>query len=206
MRRPCSPFVLSGRPDPDMRRLGRPLKKLILSMKKIFFEQFQPQWNTICRYSGIIHSLNSLYYEKNSFYRRSCGICFCRERCSPQKVDFGKLPKNSQEFIQKNFPGEKVKAVEMDREASWDKYTVYFNSGNQVSFEGGSGDCSQIIMKNGSVPMSVIPAKIKTYAGNNYAGQRIVMMETTADGYKVALADKTVLDFDKDGNFTKATK
>ena len=70
---------------------------------------------------------------------------------APQKVDFGKLPKNSQEFIQKNFPGEKVKAVEMDREASWDKYTVYFNSGNQVSFEGGSGDCSQIIMKNGSV-------------------------------------------------------
>ena len=52
---------------------------------------------------------------------------------APQKVDFGKLPKNSQEFIQKNFPGEKVKAVEMDREASWDKYTVYFNSGNQVS-------------------------------------------------------------------------
>lgn len=86
---------------------------------------------------------------------------------APQKVDFGKLPKNSQEFIQKNFPGEKVKAVEMDREASWDKYTVYFNSGNQVSFEGGSGDCSQIIMKNGSVPMSVVPAKIKTYAGNN---------------------------------------
>ena len=83
---------------------------------------------------------------------------------APQKVDFGKLPKNSQEFIQKNFPGEKVKAVEMDREASWDKYTVYFNSGNQVSFEGGSGDCSQIIMKNGSVPMSVIPAKVKTYA------------------------------------------
>ena len=69
-----------------------------------------------------------------------------------------------------------------------------------------SGDCSQIIMKNGSVPMSVIPAKVKTYAGNTYPGQRIVMMETTADGYKVALSDKTVLDFDKDGNFTKATK
>lgn len=45
-----------------------------------------------------------------------------------------------------------------------------------------------------------------TLAGNTYPGQRIVMMETTADGYKVALSDKTVLDFDKDGNFTKATK
>lgn len=129
------------------------------------------------------------------------GVC-----AAPEKIGFDKLPKSSQEFIQKNFPREVVKDTEMDREASWDKYTVYFNSGNQVSFEGGSGDCSQIIMKNGSVPMSVIPAKIKTYAGNNYAGQRIVMMETTADGYKVALADKTVLDFDKDGNFTKATK
>ena len=123
---------------------------------------------------------------------------------APQKVDFGKLPKNSQEFIQKNFPGEKVKAVEMDREASWDKYTVYFNSGNQVSFEGGSGDCSQIIMKNGSVPMSVIPAKVKTYAGNTYPGQRIVMMETTADGYKVArfsISTRTVTSRKRRNNF-----
>ena len=125
---------------------------------------------------------------------------------APQKVDFGKLPKNSQEFVQKNFPGEKVKAVEMDRGASWDKYTVYFNSGNQVSFEGGSGDCSQILMKNGSVPMSVVPVKIRNYAGTNYPGKQIVMMETTADGYKVGLSDKTILDFDKDGNFTKAAK
>lgn len=125
---------------------------------------------------------------------------------APQKVDFDKLPKNSQEFIQKNFPREKIKSVEMDREASWDKYTVYFNSGNQVSFEGGSGDCSQIIMKNGFVPMAVIPAKIKTYVGNQYPRQQIVMLETTADGYKVALANKTMLDFDKDGDFTKASK
>ena len=125
---------------------------------------------------------------------------------APQKVDFGKLPKNSQEFIQKNFPGEKVKAVEMDREASWDKYTVYFNSGSRVSFEGGKGDWSEIVMKNGAVPATVIPVRIKTYVADNYSRQRIVMMETTADGYKVALSDKTVLDFDKDGNFTKATK
>lgn len=125
---------------------------------------------------------------------------------APQKVDFGKLPKNSQEFIQQNFPNEKVKSVEMDREASWDKYTVYFNSGNQVSFEGGSGDCSQILMKHGSVPMTVVPAKLKAYAGAKYPRLDIVMLETTADCYKVMLSDKTVLDFDKDGNFVKASK
>lgn len=125
---------------------------------------------------------------------------------APQKVDFDKLPKNSQEFIQKNFSNEKVKSVEMDREASWDKYTVYFNSGNQVSFEGGSGDCSQIIMKNGSVPSTVIPARIKAYIGSKYPGLQIMMMETTTDGYKVGLSDKTSVDFNKDGDFVKAQK
>ncbi len=125
---------------------------------------------------------------------------------APQEVDFDKLPKSSQEFIQKNFPREKVKSVELDREASWDKYTVYFNSGSQVSFEGGTGDCSQIIMKSGSVPMTVLPTKVKTYILGKYPNMRIVSWQTTADGSKVGLSDKTSIDFDKNGNFVKAAK
>ena len=135
-----------------------------------------------------------------------CAAAAFSVSAAPQKVDFDKLPNNSQEFIQKNFPREKVKNVEMDREASWDKYTVYFNSGNQISFEGGSGDWSRIIMKNGPVPATVIPVKIKTFAGSKYPGMNIVMLETTADGYKAGLADGTFLYCDKDGNYTYATK
>lgn len=123
-----------------------------------------------------------------------------------QSVDFDKLPKSSQEFVQRNFPNEKVKRVEMDREASWDKYTVYFDSGNQVSFEGGTGDCSQIIMKKGSVPMSAIPAKIKSYIGNKYPMKRIVQYDTTADGYRIGFSDNTFLNFDDNGNFKHAAK
>ena len=125
---------------------------------------------------------------------------------APKEVNFDKLPQNSQEFIRRNFSSEKIKRVEMDREASWDKYTVYFNSGNQVSFEGGSGDCSQIIMKNGSIPMSLIPNKVRSYTSGKYPGQSVVMMETTSDGYRLRLADNTYLDFDKAGTFVKATK
>lgn len=125
---------------------------------------------------------------------------------APQEVDFDKLPKNSQEFIQKNFPNEKVKSVEMDREASWDKYTVYFNSGNQVSFEGGTGDCSQIIMKSGSIPMSVMPTKVKSYILGKYPNSKVVSWQTTADGSRIGLSDGTSLDFDKNENFVKATK
>jgi len=125
---------------------------------------------------------------------------------APQAVDFDKLPKNSHEFVQKNFPNEKIKSVEMDRQSSWDKYTVYFNSGNQVSFEGGSGDCSQIIMKSGRIPATALPAKIKAYAAAKYPDLNIVMFQTTDDGYKVGLSDKSFIDFDKQGDFVKATK
>lgn len=135
-----------------------------------------------------------------------CAATAASVSAAPQTVDFDKLPKASQEFVQRNFPNEKVKTVEMDREASWDKYTVYFASGNQVSFEGGSGDCSQIIMKSGSVPVSAVPAKIKTYIGNKYPMQRIVQYETTANGYKIGLSDNTFINFDKNGDFTNAAK
>lgn len=136
-------------------------------------------------------------------------VCVATAFCvsaAPQKVNFDKLPKNSQEFIQQHFAMQKVKSVEMDREASWDKYTVYFDSGSQVSFEGGSGDWSQIIMKDGSVPAAVIPAKIRSYATATYPNLHVVMIETTTDGYKLKLSDNSFLDFDKDGQFTKASK
>ena len=42
-------------------------------------------------------------------------------------------------------------------------------------------------MKNGPVPATVIPVKIKTFAGGKYPGMNIVMLETTADGYKAGL-------------------
>lgn len=136
----------------------------------------------------------------------ACAVFAFSANAAPQPVDFNKLPKHSQEFIQKNFPTEKVKNVWMDREASWDKYTVNFNSGNMVSFEGGKGNWSQIMMKDGSVPMAVIPMKIKSYTGTKYPGMPIIGIKTTADGYEVWLSDKTALTFDKDGKFVKAAK
>ncbi len=135
-----------------------------------------------------------------------CAATAISVSAAPKSVYFDKLPAASQEFIQKNFPREKVKTVEMDREASWDKYTVYFNSGTQVSFEGGSGDCSEIIMKNGTVPASAIQPRLRSYVASQYPSSQIVLYQTTADGYRLGLSDKTFLEFDKNGNFVKATK
>ena len=111
--------------------------------------------------------------------------------------------KSSQEFIQKNFPREVVKDTEMDREASWDKYTVYFNSGSRVSFEGGKGDWSEIVMKNGAVPATVIPVRIKTYVADNYSQSMVNRLSTMKEGYKVGLTNGLTLYFDKEGKFKK---
>lgn len=135
-----------------------------------------------------------------------CAAAAISVNAAPKNVDFDKLPTVSQEFIQKNFSHETVKSVVMDREASWDKYTVYFNSGNQLSFEGGSGDCSEIIMKNGAVPASAIPSRLRSYVVSQYPNVQVAMYQTTADGYRLGLSNRTFLDFDKDGNFVKATK
>lgn len=136
-------------------------------------------------------------------------VCAAAAWCvsaAPQEVDFGKLPQKSQEFVQHYFSNETVKRVEMDRESSWDKYTVYFNSGNQVSFEGGTGDCTQIVMKDGYVPAAVLPDGVKGYVGRKYPAGKIVGYETTADGCKICMSNKTCLYFDKNGDFVKATE
>lgn len=135
-----------------------------------------------------------------------CAAAALGVSAAPQQVDFDKLPDASQEFIRKNFASDPVKSVVMDREASWDKYTVLLTSGTQVSFEGGSGDCSEIVMKNGTVPAAAISPRLRSYVASQYPQGRIVLYQTTANGYRLGLADKTCLDFDKSGNFVKAVK
>lgn len=125
---------------------------------------------------------------------------------APQRVNFDKLPKNSQEFVQKHFARQTINRVEMDRSSSWDKYTVYFDNGTELSFEGGSGDWSQISVDKGAVPAGAIPVRIYTYTAQQYSGRQIRQIATTNDGYKVTLSDGRMLDFDKEGVFVKASK
>ena len=160
-------------------------------------------WNVFCT-GGLV--INSCSVMKKMLMLLVSAAAALSVSAAPQQVNFDKLPNSSQAFIRKNFPGETVKSVEMDREASWDKYTVYFNSGTQLSFEGGSGDCSEIIMKNGTVPADAIAPRLRSYVASQYPNTSIVFYQTTANGYRVGLPDKTFLDFDKNGNFIKATK
>lgn len=125
---------------------------------------------------------------------------------APEKTTFDKLPQNSQEFVQRYFAGETIREVELDRDSSWDKYTVWFDNGNMISFAGGSGDCTEIKIKQGAIPVSVLPAEAAAYLGTHYRNQKIHGMKQTKEGFRISLENGVWVDFDKNGRFIKASK
>ncbi len=129
-----------------------------------------------------------------------CAITTLSALAMPQKVSFDKMPKKSQEFVEKYFPNDKIISVELDRRTpSAEKYTVYFDNGNEVTFDGGSGDCTQIVMKKGAVPEDMLPANLKSYLYDKYPTQTLTSIESTQDGYRLGLSNGSTLYFDKDG-------
>lgn len=125
---------------------------------------------------------------------------------APQNVSLDKLPKASQELLKADFSKEAVKDIQMDRESTWDKYTVHFTSGNMISFEGGNGEWSKIDMKVGAVPANLVPVKINSHVKNNYPGNSIKMIMKTNDGYQVKLSGGVTVMYDQDGNVAMAAR
>lgn len=135
-----------------------------------------------------------------------CAAALLSLQAAPQKTTLDKLPKNSQEFLQRYFAGETIREVELDRESSWDKYTVWFDNGNRVSFEGGTGNCSEVIMNEGAIPVEVLPAKVRSYLRMHYPNQTVKAMKQTKEGCRIGLANDVWVDFGEDGAFIKAGK
>lgn len=125
---------------------------------------------------------------------------------APEKTTFDKLPQNAQEFVQRFFAGETIREVELNRENSWDKYTVWFDNGNHICFEGGTGNCTEIIMKQGSIPTGVLPETAAAYLKKHYPDQEILAMKQTKEGFRTGLSNGVWIDFDKEGDFIKGSK
>ena len=123
----------------------------------------------------------------------------------PHKVAFKKLPLRSQHFVEQYFPQAKVISVELDRRSpSAEKYSVYFADGNEIEFDGGSGDYSQIVIRQGSLPMDVLPDRVAEYLRSNYPNVGVKMVQRLNDGYRLQLDNGSAIDFSKDGRRTES--
>ena len=117
-------------------------------------------------------------------------------------IPFNQLPAKAKTFIHQYFKDVKVMNVIQDKDVFSKDFDVNFENGTKIEFDR-TGNWKEIKTLSGSVPSSLVPAKIKQYISNNYKGASIV--EIDKDTYKidVELSNGVDLDFDKNGNFLR---
>lgn len=116
--------------------------------------------------------------------------------------NIGKLPKNAQTFIKKQFPNEQVSYVEVDREAFGNTYEAYLQNGTEIDFDK-NGNWKEI-KKGSGVPDAIIPPAIKKHVDAKYAGTKIIKIEKNdLGGHEVELSNGLELIFNKQNKFVR---
>ena len=111
-----------------------------------------------------------------------------------------KLPAEAQKFLKENFSNNSVVSAMHDRDITDNDYTVMLDNGVKIEFDS-SGKWESIKNKNGVVPSSLIPAKIKSYVSQHYQSFGVEKIERKRYGYEVELTNDLDLRFDHNGKF-----
>lgn len=117
-------------------------------------------------------------------------------------IPFNQLPAKAKTFIHQYFKDVKVMNVIQDKDVFSKDFDVNFENGTKIEFDRTS-NWKEIKTLSGSVPSSLVPAKIKQYISNNYKGASIVEIDKDAYKIDVELSNGVDLDFDKNGNFLR---
>ena len=117
-------------------------------------------------------------------------------------IPFNQLPAKAKTFIHQYFKDVKVMNVIQDKDVFSKDFDVNFENGTKIEFDR-TGNWKEIKTLSGSVPSSLVPAKIKQYISNNYKGASIVEIDKDAYKIDVELSNGVDLDFDKNGNFLR---
>ena len=118
---------------------------------------------------------------------------------SDKIIDFSALPQPAQQFVNANFKDKKVAAVKVDTSffgAVTDGYDVVFSDGAEIEFAS-DGTWKEVSAKTSFVPNSVVPDQILAYIKQHFNSSPVVQIEKKHYGYKVELASKQELKFNK---------
>lgn len=118
-------------------------------------------------------------------------------------VDYNQLPKDAKAFIAKHFKSARVLSTLMDNDFMDKEYTVYMDGGTKVEFRG-NGAWKEVNAGMGTVPASVVPAKIANYVKANYAGTQINKIDMDKTDYELKLSNGMELKFTLAGDFMMA--
>lgn len=104
-------------------------------------------------------------------------------------VNFSDLPKASQTFLNKYFPGVEIRKAEKDRGRRGVEYEVDLVGGAEVDFRS-DGEWKEVKSAHGdSVPAGIVPAAIADYVAENFKGECVVEISRERKGYEIELSN-----------------
>ena len=116
-------------------------------------------------------------------------------KADDKPVTFDKLPKAAKEFINANYPGEKVTFAAVDDDLVRPDYSVLLGNGVKLQFEH-SGALEKIECAAG-IPEGLVPYQIKDYVKVHYPDAQFVEYEIGKKNYEVKLSNRLDLKFNK---------
>lgn len=121
---------------------------------------------------------------------------FSAEASNDKQITFGRLPKQSQQLINKFFANQPIALVKMDSELFDQSYEVIFTNGNKIDFDK-KGRWTEIDCKYTHVPAEVIPIQIQKHVATKYPNEKICQIEKESrKNLEVKLTNNLKLTFD----------
>ena len=108
-------------------------------------------------------------------------------------VTFEQLPTAAKEFINVNYPGEKISYAFVDDDVIRPDYTVRLANGVEITFE--HDGSLEKMEAPGGIPDGVVPVQIADYVKSNYPDAAIVEYEVGRKEYEVKLSNRLELKF-----------
>lgn len=114
-------------------------------------------------------------------------------------INKNQLPAPAQQFINEHFNGVDLSYAKEERDILKKSYEVRLVNGAKIEFSD-KGVWEEVDCQFGEVPAAIIPAAIKKYIDDNFAGEKVISIERNRYNYEVKLSNRLELKFDKDFN------
>lgn len=119
-------------------------------------------------------------------------------KADERPVTFAQLPGPAKEFINTNYPADKVSYATVDDDLIRPDYKVVLVSGTRIQFAN-NGALEKIESRAG-VPVNIVPVQIKDYVRMHYPDAMITEYEIDRRHYEIKLSNRLELKFNKHFN------
>lgn len=120
-------------------------------------------------------------------------------KADDRPVTFTQLPQAAQNFINTNYPDEKVSFATVDDDIILPDYYVVLANGVKVQFEN-DGRLERIECRTGNIPAGVVPVQILEAVKRYYPDAKVIEYEVGRRTYEVKLSNRLELKFNRNFN------